>query len=151
METYSQVLVDGSEILELIPHRAPFVMVDKLLHTDDVKTISAFTIRPDNIFSFNGFLAEPALVENIAQTAALRIGYAIYQERLQGNGSNITVGFIGAVTDLLVHELPAVGTEIISIVKFEKEVMDIVLISGKATQNGRTLAECEMKIFIKRN
>ena len=37
-------------ILEIIPQRAPMVMIDNLLYADEKKTISSFEIKTDCIF-----------------------------------------------------------------------------------------------------
>ncbi|MEZ4947941.1 MAG: hypothetical protein R2784_00870 [Saprospiraceae bacterium] len=45
-------------------------MVDKLWHSDEKETLSGLFISEDNLFVENGHLAEPGIMENIAQTAA---------------------------------------------------------------------------------
>ncbi len=69
------MLAEGKKILDLIPQRPPMVMVDKLIECDNYKTITSLTIREDNILSQKGYFTEAGLVENIAQSAALRIGW----------------------------------------------------------------------------
>ena len=67
-----------TNILSYIPQRPPFVMVDEIIDSGEKKTCSKFLIKEDNIFVENGFLKEPGLVENIAQTAAARAGYTYF-------------------------------------------------------------------------
>ena len=43
-------VVSKVDILELIPQRPPFIMVDRLLHFDRIVTTSEFAVREDNIF-----------------------------------------------------------------------------------------------------
>jgi 3-hydroxyacyl-[acyl-carrier-protein] dehydratase len=150
MELNNAVLVNEEEITLLIPHRVPFVMVDQLLHNDEKITISSFVVKSDNLFLENDVLTEPALIENIAQTAALRVGYPIYQAIKEGKDLKAHLGFIAAITDLRVYDLPPLGAELQTKVLFEKEVMDIFLVSGGVYYLGKCLAECRMKIFAKR-
>jgi 3-hydroxymyristoyl/3-hydroxydecanoyl-(acyl carrier protein) dehydratase len=70
---YMQLPVN--DITSLIPQKYPFVMVGKLLLVDETLTKSSFVIKSDNLFVKNGFFQEAGLMENIAQTAALRAGY----------------------------------------------------------------------------
>ena len=42
-------------IIDIIPHRPPFVMIDTLLYADKEKARSTFYIQPDNLFVENGF------------------------------------------------------------------------------------------------
>ena len=68
------MLIDQDHITELIPQRAPFVMIDTLEYHADGKTGTRFRIRPDNIFLREGRLETAALIENLAQTAAASAG-----------------------------------------------------------------------------
>ena len=59
----------------LIPQRHPIVLVDRLLDSDVEKSVSDFLIREDCVFVEDGRMVSAGLMENIAQTCALRIGY----------------------------------------------------------------------------
>ena len=65
-------------LLQFIPQRNPMVMMDELVFWDDKKTTSALTISNDNILSHNQEFTESGIIENFAQTMALRIGYHYY-------------------------------------------------------------------------
>ena len=58
------------DVLTLLPQRPPFVMIDRLMHCDEVGTTTQFTVRPDNLFIEDGGVLNPcALVENIGTRA----------------------------------------------------------------------------------
>lgn len=130
-------------ILELIPQKPPFVMVDELLACADNTATTRLTIRADNIFVQDGEFKEPGLVENIAQTAAARSGYVSKTENRP-----VPIGYIGAVNNLQVHALPGTGDELITEITIENQIFDVTLISGKITCNGNIIVQCTMKIFI---
>ena len=69
------MLASRNDITQYIPQRAPIVMVHALVEADDEHAVTQLAIEPDNIFVSNEFFAEPGLVENIAQTAAMHVGY----------------------------------------------------------------------------
>lgn len=138
-------LVSIENITEYIPQRAPIVMVDTIEYCEGNKTITTFKVQPDNIFVKNGFLQEPGIIENIAQTAAAKAGYEV--KKL---GAEPLVGFIGAVKDLLIHDLAPVGSTIETTVTLKMEVMGVTLIEGKSTCNGKDIASCEMKIILQK-
>ena len=140
------MLVSGNEIFELIPQKPPIVMIDKLLFSDKQKTISGFMINHECIFCENGFLSENAMVENIAQTAAAGVGYVCKKENIP-----VPIGFIAAIKDLKIHDLPTVGSEIKTEVGIQNQIMDVTIVNGKVWCNEKLLAECEMRIFIKPN
>jgi len=138
------MLISGKEILDFIPQRPPVVMIDKLLYAGSDKTISGLLIKPDNIFFNNGFFTESGLVENIAQTAAVGMGFLSKQEN-----KSVPVGFIASIKDLKIHHLPEAGDEITTEVVVTNQIMEVSIVKGVVYKNGVVLAECEMRIFIK--
>jgi predicted hotdog family 3-hydroxylacyl-ACP dehydratase len=140
-----KIIIEGDEILQLIPQRPPMVMVDKLLLYEKKRNISGLCIKENNIFVENGVFQESGLTENIAQTAALHTGYTCMQEK-----KAVPIGFIGAIKNLVIYSLPKIGSEIQTEIIIENEIFDFTLITGKITCNSETIAECEMKIFIKK-
>ena len=131
------------DILQFIPQRSPFVMVDQLLHTDEHSARSIFQVRPENIFIEDGELAEPALIENIAQTAAARIGYICQQEKRP-----VPPGYIGAVQNLEIMALPKINDKIETEISIKNQIFDVTIISGTIRCNDVEIARCDMKIFI---
>jgi len=130
-------------IIPLIPQKPPFVMVGKLLHTDVNITRSSFTVNGDNVFVKDNLFQEAGLMENIAQTAALRAGYLAQIE-----DKPVAVGYIGAVSNFEIFDLPKVDDEIITEITVENQIFDITVLSGKVWLNENLMAKCEMKLFI---
>lgn len=131
------------DITHVIPQRPPFVMVDELLQDDAAATRTWFRVKPGQLFLDNGRLEAAALVENIAQTAAAGVGY----KALQAN-QPVQIGFIGAIRNLVVHELPATGDLLETETKLVNTVFNVSVVEGTVSCNGRLLATCEMKIFL---
>lgn len=129
----------------MIPQRPPIVMVDKLIEVEDNKTITGLTVMPDNIFVQDGLFREPGIIEHIAQSAALGSGYMF-----RNQGEDVPIGFIGAIKNLVIHFLPEVYSDLTTEITVEHQVMDATLIRGCIFFQGRLVAECEMKIFLKR-
>lgn len=144
-----QPLLEGAAVSALIPQKPPIEMVDKLWLNTDTTTVSGFLIKEDNIFCKNGLFTEPGIIENIAQTAALRAGYVVSQMIKNGEKVNPPIGYIGAIKRLIIHHLPRVGDDIRTEVIVQQIIFGVTLITGKSTVKGKTIAECEMKIFIK--
>ena len=133
------------DILPLIPQRPPFVMISKLLSSDESSTRTSFQIREENIFVEKGLLREPGLMENIAQTAAARAGYMARMVNMP-----VQVGYIGAVKNLeIIGDLPKAGEELITEIKIKDQVFDVTIISGTIWCKEVVVAQCEMKIFIR--
>ena len=137
------MIVSKEHIQPLIPQRKPFVMIDALLHSDEKSTKTAFQVRPENIFVVDGLFREPGLLENIAQTAAAGVGYVVQKEKRPA-----PVGYIGAVRNFEVFDLPAVNVELESEITVTNQIFDITVITGLIRCNEKLVARCEMKIFI---
>jgi predicted hotdog family 3-hydroxylacyl-ACP dehydratase len=130
-------------ILAYIPQRAPFVMIDDLISCDETSAVSMLLVRPENFFVQNGSLTEPALIENIAQTAAARIGYICKKEN-----KPVPVGYIASVQNLKIGELPKTGDRLQTGIVIRNQVMNVTIIAGTVQVDDRLIASCEMKIFV---
>jgi predicted hotdog family 3-hydroxylacyl-ACP dehydratase len=131
------------DICSLIPQKPPFVMVSRLLYVDENCTRSSFHINRDNVFVKDNIFREAGLLENMAQTAALRAGYLANAE-----DKPVTVGYIGAVKDLEIFGLPQADDELITEITIENQIFDVILFSGKVWHDKKLMAQCEMKVFI---
>jgi len=131
-------------ILELLPQKPPFIMVDTLVHFDKVITRTRLKIAEDNIFVEEGTFTESGIIENIAQTCAARMGYInkyIYSDKVK-------IGFIGSIKNLVINELPIVGDELTTTIEVVSEVFAITLVNAKVEIGDKLIASCEMKISI---
>jgi 3-hydroxyacyl-[acyl-carrier-protein] dehydratase len=130
-------------ILDFLPHRAPFVMVDSLVSVTAERFESEFEVADDNVLVANGAFSESGLLENIAQTCAAGFGYLDSKQ-----GGQPKIGYIGAMSRVHVHALPPSATRIRTVVVPTHQLGNIVMVSGKNYLDGQLLLECEMKIVI---
>ena len=136
------------DVKELLPQRAPFVMIEALMHFDAVITRTRLQVMDDNIFVENDKLSEAGVMENIAQTCAARMGYINKYVETEISGGKIKLGFIGAIKNLVIEELPKVGDELITTVEVMSEVFTLTLVNAKVEVNEKIIASCEMKISL---
>lgn len=141
-----EAIIKDEQILEYIPQRAPIVMVDTLWDITDNSSCSGLTVNDDNIFCVGSVLQDSGIIEHIAQSAALRIGY-VYKSR----GESVPLGFIGSINRLMIEELPKVGDELRTDIVVEQEVFGITLLSATVTVGGKIIAEGQMKVAIALN
>ena len=132
------------EILKLIPQRPPMTMIDALIAADEKTARGKLYILESNLFSDNGVLAEPGLIEFIAQTAAAFTGY-----KNKTTNKEVSEGYIGAIKNLVIYELPKINSQIQSEIVVENEIVGYTIIAGRVYQDDRLLAECEMRILEK--
>ncbi|HOX83779.1 MAG TPA: 3-hydroxyacyl-ACP dehydratase [Chryseolinea sp.] len=138
------MLVNRHDITQYVPQRNPIVMVHELVAANDEQASTSFTIEPGNIFLSNGYFAEPGLIENIAQTAAVQAGYHCIQNKIP-----VPIGYIAAVKNLKILNLPKENSVINTRVKVTNKVLDVTVIEGAIEQDGELMCSCEMRIFIR--
>jgi predicted hotdog family 3-hydroxylacyl-ACP dehydratase len=140
------MLAENDDVLNLIPQRPPMVMLHSLISCGEHTTESRLKIEYGNIFVEDGAFSASGMVENIAQTAAARVGYICLRENIP-----VPIGFIGAVKDLKIFFLPELNKEIHTLVTITHQVFDVTVIQGTIRCEGEIAAQCEMKIFIQKN
>ena len=117
-----EIICQGEELFRLIPQRPPMVMIDRFYGIEENTSWSGLTVTTDNLFCRDGVLQETGIIEHIAQSAAARVGY-IYMLRKEPVYTGITI---------------------------VQEVFDITLITAEVKENDELLAECRMKIYLKK-
>lgn len=137
------MLVKKEEIHKIIPQRDPITLIHRLLEQQQDYSIAEFDVEENHLFVQDGALSPSGLVENIAQTAAGRMGYHYMQKNEEP-----PVGFIGAVSKLEILNRPKVGDTVRTKVTVKNEVFNITLIQGESFVGEQKLAQCEMKIVI---
>lgn len=137
-------LFEGDQIKDLIPQRDPIIMVDTLFSATEDGCVTGLTILPDNFFCENNFFTEPGLIEHIAQSASAFAGYNARQ-----SNQPAPVGFIGEVKKYKTWQLPKAGDKLTTSIRIISEVMNITLLSAETKVEDKTVATCQMKIFIK--
>lgn len=137
-DIFSKVSVE-----DLIPHKKPFIMVDKLLHYSDENVIASLTIKAENIFTKNNIFTEPGLIEHMAQSVALHTGC---QYHLRNQPA--PTGYIGSIKKVEIKKLPTLGQNIITTVTILYEIMGVTLVNIIVTLNDKEIANSEMKTVI---
>jgi len=138
------MLATPQEITTYIPQRPPMVMIHNLLEASEERAVTQLHILPDNIFVENNFFKEPGLVENIAQTAAVQVGYICVQRNVP-----VPIGYIAAIKDLKIFKFPPADSTITTSITVKNQVLDITLVEGEVRLNDEIMCRCEMRIFAK--
>lgn len=132
------------DIHTLLPQQEPFVMVCELAHYDDLQVKTRLRVTDENIFTVNGQFATAGMIENIAQTCAVRIGYVNKYILKKG----IQIGVIAAVRDLKIMGHPKAGSAIETTVTVKAEVMGMTLADAKIEEDGKVLATSQVKLSV---
>lgn len=143
MELFTEIITDKDFVGKLIPQKAPFVMVDKLVYYEDRKVIAGLTISEENIFIQNKKFTAPGLIEHMAQSVALYTGYQFFLKK-----QNAPTGYIGAIKKAEIRELPSIGKELITTVIILHDIMGVTLVTAETKCDGKIIASSEMKTVL---
>jgi len=142
--TLTAPLVEGKDrIQKYLPQRDPFVMVESLWINNETTTVTSLTILAENVLCENGLFTESGLLENMAQTAAVRVGYGFIEAGLE-----VPVGFITAIKDFKIQAYPKIGNVIYTEAEHVNDVMNFSIVKGRVYVNQQLIAEAEVRVFI---
>ncbi len=143
MGIFEEAIISGDDILNFIPQKPPIVMVDAFFGIQETTSKTGLTVAQENIFCANDILSEYGVIEHIAQSAAVRVGYLF-----KSKNEEVPLGYIGSINNFIAYRSAQVGETLSTTITIEHEVMGITLISAKVTVNNELIADCKMKIFI---
>lgn len=130
------------DILDLLPHRPPFLMVDHLTKYSSSSVETTFLVKENCILAKGGRLSACGVIENMAQSSAARIGY-YYKYILH---QPVQIGYIGAVNDFKLYRCPEVGEMLTTRIEVQVEWCNIT--AFKATvfdKDNEIVAVADMK------
>ena len=92
----------------------------------------------------NGRLTASGLIENVAQTSALRIGYiAVYVKHIP-----VQIGYIGQVRGLEIYRLPLAGEALETHLTVVQDIFGITLADAEVRSGGEVLAVMSLKTAV---
>lgn len=140
MTTLQPPITNVAFVINLIPQKEPFVMVDKLYQFSEDKIVSGLTITETNLFCFENIFLEPGLIENMAQTVAMHKGYTYHLKN-----EPAPVGYIGAIKKVEIFDLPKLGSELVTTVTILHDIMGVTLVEAKVECDQKLIALSEIK------
>lgn len=143
--TFSEEYLRSIDVHTVLPQQEPFVMVGNLIaFTSDASTTET-VISDTNIFVDNGYFSPSGMMENIAQTCAARVGF--YNKYVLQK--DVQVGFIGAVRNYVINELPAAGTTIHTKVDILQDIFGMTLANARVVSGDKVYATAEIKLSVR--
>ncbi len=134
------------EIKRLIPQRNPILMIDELTEVVDYRAKTMLTVQPDNYFiDEDRRLAEPGIIEHIAQSASAFAGY----KALTAGANEPPVGYIGEIKKFQCFRRPKIGETLHTNITMEAEAAGVTILSSEVFIEDELVAKTQMKIFVK--
>ena len=137
------MLASRDEVLNLIPQKFPFVMVDELLNYSEENLKSRYTVDSNNIFVCNDFFIESGVIENMAQSVALHTGYQFFLLN-----KIAPTGYIGSINKIEINRLPRLGEILETNVFILQEFNGVTLVDIDVMIKGKVIAKGQMKTVL---
>lgn len=133
-------------VLELLPQQKPFVFVDQIENfiISHLSCTTHFLVKEDSLLVKDGYLSESGIIENIAQTCAVHIGF--YNKYILNK--KIQVGFIGAVKNLRIFDKVQIGDQLVTTIAIKTEFGSMKIADATVEVCGKKVAEGELKIAL---
>lgn len=133
------------DVHTVLPQQEPFVMIGTMTHFELMTSTTETEIKESNIFVTDGQFSAAGMMENIAQTCAARVGF--YNKYILKK--EVQVGFIGAIRNYVVNELPKVGSTIVTKVDILEEIFGMTLATAEIKCEDRVVATAEIKLSVR--
>jgi len=143
--TFSEEYLRSIDVHTVLPQQEPFVMVGNLIAFSSDKSTTETEIKETNIFVDNGHFSPSGMMENIAQTCATRVGF--YNKYVLNK--DVQVGFIGAVRNYVINDLPPVGSVIQTKVDILQDIFGMTLANAEVVCGDKVFATAEIKLSVR--
>jgi 3-hydroxyacyl-[acyl-carrier-protein] dehydratase len=150
MTTNKLLSMDIHEILDHLPHRYPFILVDRVISMELGKEITAIknvTINEPYFpghFSYHPVMPGVLIVEALAQAAAL-----LSFKTMDTKPTEDSVYYFAGIDNARFKKPVNPGDQIVLHVKIDRVLKGIWKYSGTATVDNETVAEANMMCILK--
>jgi 3-hydroxyacyl-[acyl-carrier-protein] dehydratase len=137
--------MDAAAIKNVIPHREPFLLVDRITELETHRVVGWKKVRPDEYYLAGHFPGNPIMpgvlmLEALAQTMGVMV---LVRPEHRGK-----LGYFASIDNARFRELVRPGDELKLEVVHVKEKTRFYIAHGKATVNDKLACEAELMLFL---
>jgi len=130
-------------VKDLIPQKAPFVMVHELVEYTEETLHARFTVNAENLFVYKNHFQESGIIEHMAQSVALHTGYQYFLMNKPA-----PTGYLGSIKNIVITRLPKLNEVLDTTVAILQEFMGITLVEIEVKINDELIAKGQMKTVL---
>ena len=134
------------EIMKLLPHRYPFLLVDRILECDDEKHIVGLKNVTMNEPFFQGHFPGMPVMPGVLQLEAMAQTAGILLNRIAGNTDGIP--FFMGIDGARFRKVVKPGDQLHIDIEITKLRSKVARFKGKVLVNGKVASEAEMMCMI---
>jgi 3-hydroxyacyl-[acyl-carrier-protein] dehydratase len=137
--------MDQAAIKQIIPHREPFLLVDRITELETRRVVGWKTVRPEEFYLAGHFPGNPIMpgvlmLEALAQTMGVMV---LVRPEHRGK-----LGYFASINNVRFRELVRPGDELRLEAVHVKEKTKFYIAQAKATVNDQLACEAELMLFL---
>lgn len=138
-----------AEITKILPHRYPFLLVDRVVEVDPGKSVRAYKNVSANEPFFNGHFPEMPVMPGVLQIEALAQASAFLTASLDGFDPEKQVAFLMSIDNVKFRRLVVPGDRLDLDVTLLQSRRGIIKVQGKSSVDGERACEAEITVAIR--
>jgi 3-hydroxyacyl-[acyl-carrier-protein] dehydratase len=133
--------MSSQEILDAIPHRDPFLLVDEVLERSDTRIVGRKTFTGEEWFFAGHYPGHPLVPGVLLCEAAMQCGAILLSRHLAGDGTRVPVAT--RMNDVRFKRMVRPGETILMEVELAERLADAFFLKAKVTVDGKVAARFE--------
>lgn len=145
MENREPRIIEVTEIMDMLPHRYPFLLVDRVVDFEEGKWLKAIKNVSVNEPCFTGHFPNAPIFPGVLILEAMAQATGVLAIKSYGKLNENELYYFASIDGAKFKQPVVPGDQLEIEVHFIKEKRGITLFSGKATVNGKLACEAELK------
>lgn len=138
-------IIEVTEIMQMLPHRYPFLLVDRVVDFEEGKWLKAIKNISVNEPCFTGHFPNAPIFPGVLILEAMAQATGVLAIKSYGKLSENELYYFASIDGAKFKQPVVPGDQLEIEVHFIKEKRGITLFSGRATVNGKLACEAELK------
>jgi UDP-3-O-[3-hydroxymyristoyl] N-acetylglucosamine deacetylase/3-hydroxyacyl-[acyl-carrier-protein] dehydratase len=141
-----RVLLDIREIMKLLPHRYPLLLIDRVVHLEgDRRAVGIKNVTTNEAFFQGHFPGQPIMPGVLIIEAMAQLSGILFLRRLENVGK---LGVLIGVDNARLRRMVVPGDQVVLEVEGIKVKSRLAQVRGRASVEGRTVAEAELRFML---
>lgn len=145
LENREPNIIESNEIMQLLPHRYPFLLVDRVLDFEEGQWLRAVKNVTVNEPCFTGHFPNAPIFPGVLILEAMAQATGVLAIKSYGKLNENELYYFASIDGAKFKQPVVPGDQMIIDVNFIKEKRGITLFTGKVTVNGTVVCEAELK------